>query len=140
MYDSLRFKNTVMVYPDQVKDRRRAELIKKQFAEAALLNNDTLRISPIKEVFWNPKDLYGLTSKLSETETNIIIAPSDDQAFVTRLLTSLHRKNYQFQIVGLQAWDGFDNIDVAYLHDLNVRLVMSEFVDMSNFKTQTFPF
>ncbi|MBL4706838.1 MAG: LysM peptidoglycan-binding domain-containing protein, partial [Flavobacteriales bacterium] len=139
MFDSLRFKNMVMVYPDNFQDRRRAELIKKQFNEAAQMASDTNRISPLREVFWNAKDLYGITSKLSTEEENVIIAPSNDQSFVTRLLTSLNMKhNYRFKVIGLSSWEKFENIEISYLHHLNVHLVVSEFGSSESLKDQAF--
>lgn len=139
MYDSLRFKNMLMVYPDGLQDRRRAELIKKQFNEAAQVASDTSRISPLREVFWNAKDLYGITSKLSKEEENIIVAPSNDQSFVTRLLTSLNMKeDYQFRVIGLPSWEKFENIEISYLHRLNVHLVVSEYSNTESLKDQAF--
>ena len=106
------------------------EVLKKQIKTASELNQDTTRISPLREVFWNPKDLSGIKSKLKEDELNVIVAPSSDQSFVTRLLTSLNMMgNYKFKVVGLEPWQNFENIEIDYLHNLNVHLITSEFIN-----------
>ncbi|MFT6166174.1 MAG: LysM repeat protein/ABC-type branched-subunit amino acid transport system substrate-binding protein [Vicingaceae bacterium] len=130
IYDSLRFSNLIVVYPDKFQDRKRMEVLKKQIKTAAEVNHDTTRMSPLREVFWNPKDLYGIKSKLKEDELNVIVAPSSDQSFVTRLLTSLNMMgDFKFKVVGLEAWKNFENIEIEYLHNLNVHLITSEFID-----------
>ena len=130
IYDSLRFSNLIVVYPDKFQDRKRMEVLKKQIKTASELNQDTTRMSPLREVFWNPKDLSGIKSKLKEDELNVIVAPSSDQSFVTRLLTSLNMMgNYKFKVVGLEPWQNFENIEIDYLHNLNVHLITSEFIN-----------
>jgi len=139
IYDSLRFSNLLVVYPDKFQDRKRMEVLKKQIKTAAEANLDTTRMSPLREVYWNPKDLYGIKSKLKEGEVNVIVAPSSDQSFVTRLLTSLKlMKDYEFKVVGLEAWQNFENIEIEYLHDLNVHLITSEFIDRAQADNLTF--
>ncbi len=130
IYDSLRFTNLIVIYPDKFQDRKRMEVLKKQIKTASEANQDTTRMSPLREVFWNPKDLYGIKSKLKQDELNVIVAPSSDQSFVTRLLTSLNMMgNFKFKVVGLEAWQYFENIEIEYLHNLNVHLITSEFID-----------
>ena len=130
IYDSLRFSNLIVVYPDKFQDRKRMEVLKKQIKTASEVNQDTTRMSPLREVFWNPKDLYGIKSKLKKDELNVIVAPSSDQSFVTRLLTSLNMmEGFKFKVVGLEGWQNFENIEIEYLHNLNVHLITSEFID-----------
>ena len=139
MFDSLRFTNMIVVYPDKFQDRKRMELVKKQFSRAAEEIQDTNRMSPLREVFFNPKDLYGIKSKLKVDEVNVIVAPSNDQSFVTRLLTSLNMlDDYKFKVIGLEKWQSFENIEINYLHQLNVHLVASEFIDDESDENRSF--
>lgn len=133
IYDSLRFKNVVVVYPDKFQERKRMELVKKQIKKSAEVHQDTNRMSPLREVYWNPKDFYGIKSKLKTDEVNIVVAPSDDQPFVTRLLTYLNMlDDYKFKVIGLESWQSFENIEIDYLHNLNVHLITSEFIDQES--------
>lgn len=130
MHDSLRTENLLMVYPDQFKDRRRAEVLKKEYYNSAQNSEDSSRISSIKEVYWNSKEFWQLKSKLDTSQTNCLVVPSDDQAFVTNLLTKLSLlEDYRFKVFGLQAWENYDNIEVNYLQALNVHLVVTEYTD-----------
>ena len=139
IYDSLRFSNLIVVYPDKFEERKRIELVKKQILSSAELSGDTTRMSPLREVFWNAKDLYGIKSKLKKEELNVIVAPSNDQSFVTRLLTSLNMMDdYRFKVVGLEKWQNFENIEIDYLHNLNVHLIASEFIETGDEDNQKF--
>jgi len=74
-----------------------------------------------------------LKQRFSLTEMNYIIVPSNDQAFVTRLLTMLNMANtYRFTVTGLAQWDQFDNIEVNYLENLNVQLIVAEFINLKD--------
>ena len=139
IYDSLRFSNLLVVYPDQFQERKRMELIKKQISRAAETNQDTTRMSPLREVYWNARDLNGIKSKLKKEELNVIVAPSNDQSFVTRLLTAMNlMDDYQIKVIGLENWLNFENIEIDYLQKLNVHLVASEFIDKDNELTVNF--
>ncbi len=130
MHDSLRTENLLMVYPDHFKEKRRAEVLKKEYYNAAQLSEDSSRISSIREVFWNPKEFWQLKSKLDTSQLNCLVVPSDDQAFVTNLLTKLSlQEDYRFKVFGLQAWEAYDNIEVDYLQSLNVHLVVTEYTN-----------
>ena len=133
MYDSLRSKNLLMVYPDQFHDRRRADALKKNYYQIAQKIGDSTRISPLKEVFWDPDAYINLQTRFDSTQVNYLVIPSNDQAFVTRLMTLLNNeKDYEFVLFGLQEWEKFDNIEVNYLQNLNVHLVVNEFINHEN--------
>ena len=36
---------------------------------------------------------------------------------------------YKFKVIGLENWLNFENIEIDYLHNLNVHLVASEFIE-----------
>ena len=139
IHDSLRFENMIMVFPDQLTERRRVDLIKKHFSKASQNEEDTSRIAPIREVYWNAKDTWELKSKLLKDRVNVIVAPSEDQAFVTRLLTMLSQMDdYQFKVIGLADWEKYDNIEIDYLHNLNVHLIVSENINLEGMNVKAF--
>jgi LysM repeat protein len=140
MADSLRKGNIVMIYPDHFEDRRRAEQLKKIYYQNLEVNEDTTWLKqPIKEVLWDTKELFRIIEKLDTSVINNIVVPSEDQAFVTQLLTQLNMKeDYDFKVFGLSVWEGFDNIEIDYLHNLHVHLVVSEFIDPSQKEVKDF--
>src|SRR5690554_185576 len=137
--DSLRHENLIMIYPDHVKDRRNAELLKNTFVKELRLLKDTSRWQMPKEIIWDPKRFVEIKAALNPEKRNIIIVPSDERAFVTQLLTMMSRVDgYDISIVGMDSWVNFDNIDVDYLQLLDVHLVMSSFIDYEQEDVQLF--
>lgn len=139
MFDSLKSKNLLMVYPDRFHDRKRADILKKNYLQIAQEAEDSTRISFLKEVYWEPEKYEELKSKFDSTQVNYLVMPSNDQAFVTRLMTLLdNEKEYEFVLFGLQEWENYDNIEVGYLQNLNVHLVVNEYVNYDSKEVQEF--
>jgi hypothetical protein len=134
MADSLKYDNLFMVYPDHVSEKRRIELIQRNFNETVNQSNDSIRISFPKEIIWDAANFYQVKSRLVKNRRNTIVAPSDDQAFVTQFLTMMSQlhEEYDIKIVGLESWLKFDNLEVDYLQNLNIHLVVSEYIDSNS--------
>ena len=74
-----------------------------------------------------------LKSKL-KSDKNIIIVPSNDRSFVSRLLPILgSMEDTSFTIYGLNTWNRFDNLDNNDLVNLNVHLPSIFINDSSTF-------
>ena len=74
-----------------------------------------------------------LKSKL-KTDKNIMIIPSNDRSFVSRLLPTLgSMEDTVFTIYGLNTWNRFDNLDYYDLVNLNVHLPSIFMNDNSQF-------
>lgn len=59
-------------------------------------------------------------------EENIIIAPSNNEAFVTDLVTNLntlYKKGYTLRLFGLSRWQRFENVDPIYYFNLNLSII-----------------
>ncbi|NOG57841.1 MAG: LysM peptidoglycan-binding domain-containing protein [Bacteroidetes bacterium] len=131
MADSLKHDNLFLVYPDHFSERKRVENIQKYFIKTIEQTGDSVRVSFPKEVLWNPSMFFAVKSRLVKDKQNTIVIPSDDQAFITQFLTMMSplHDEYKIKIIGLESWQNFDNIEVEYLHHLNINLVVSEFID-----------
>lgn len=130
MADSLMSHNLIMVYPDHFNDRRRVELLKKEYLEKAQQALDSGEVAVPQEFLWDVKLFAELKSRFNPEKLNVLVVPSEDQAFVTQLMTMLNLEDdYQFLLLGMEAWRDFDNIDVAYLQKLNVHIVVPDFID-----------
>ena len=78
-------------------------------------------------------DLDLLKSKL-KSDKNIIIIPSNDRSFVSRLLPTFgSMEDTVFTIYGLNTWNRFDNLDYHDLVNLNVHLPSVFMNDNSEF-------
>ncbi len=139
MADSLRGEQVIMVYPDNFKDRNRAKSLKQIYYDQTSALQDTNAAGGLVEVMWMQGDFDKLKEKLIEEEMNTLIVPSDNQAFVTQFLTQLNLLEIEnIQVFGLEEWQNFQNIDVNYFQNLNVHLVVSEYIDYQSERMQSF--
>lgn len=140
MADSLKYDNLFMVYPDHVAERKRIDLIRKNFNQTVELSRDSIRVSFPKEIIWDPANFYQVKSRLMKDRRNTIVVPSDDQAFITQFLTMMSplHEDYDIKILGLESWQLFDNLEVDYLQELNIHLVVSEYIDHSRMEVRQF--
>lgn len=131
MADSLNHEKLFIVYPDHFKDRNRISMLKNTYFKQMEANQDTSLAKAIPQEFrWDVKRFAEFKAKWDSSKMNVLIVPSEDQAFVTQLITMLNLEDdYQFRLIGLDAWLSFDNIDVEYLQKLKVEVVTSEYVD-----------
>jgi len=138
IYDSLRFDHLLLAYPDHVEERKRVETIKKEYYQLADRNADSMEANPLNEVILN-EETELIKAKMDTGLMNTIIVPSDDQAFVTQLLTNLDlMEDYRIKVIGTSAWESFQSLDVDYLNKLNVHLVIPEFIDYLSQEVQDF--
>jgi len=139
MADSLSTKNMIMVYPDNFKDRSRAENLKKIYYEHLSNSSDTSLNTQLHELIWSPSEFGMIKKYFDSTQINVVVVPSNKQAFVTQFLTQLSLEDdYDFQVIGMESWQNFGNIDVNYLQDLGVHLVVSEFIDLESESVKAF--
>ena len=66
--------------------------------------------------------------------------PSNDQAFITDLVTKLNYLNNDYKVIlfGIDSWLNFDNIDVSYLHKLQTHIITSNHIDFVNENVKCF--
>lgn len=84
--------------------------------------------------------LSGLDNKLSVTDTNIIIVPSEDEIFVSALLRRLNQfalktSNKEFVpgksiiLFGKKSWLDWEAISMEYLHNLRFHFITDYWID-----------
>ncbi len=71
---------------------------------------------------------------LSNSFENIIIIPSKNQAFVSSVVTNLKRylQEYEITLFGMPQWKDFENVELKYLHSLNLHFFTKNYVDYSS--------
>ncbi len=98
-------------------------------------NNFNTNIVPYKEILYNKLGINGVGSSLKTDIINVIIIPSGNQIFVINLLTMLQplTKKYKIMLAGMPSWKKFDNnIEIEYLHNLNMHSFVPFYTDYSN--------
>ncbi len=92
-----------------------------------------------KEVLYiNPT--VNIEQSLVRGEKNIVIIPSSDQAFVSDVLMRLNilSRAYDITIFGLNDWQRFANLEVEYLHNMELHFASPFFIDYDNENVKDF--
>ena len=84
-----------------------------------------------KEVEMNDSILVDMGHVLNQEGENIVIVPSDNEAYVSTVISPLYYllDEYDIEIAGMPQWNSFDDIDLEYFHDLNTSYYTSFHVD-----------
>lgn len=87
--------------------------------------------SVVSDYYFAEINIEKIKPVLSLSDTNYIVIPSHNQAFVSDLLTKLNSiaEKYRFVIYGLDKLAEFENIDIKYLHQLNVHIASPFYID-----------
>lgn len=76
--------------------------------------------------------LFYLEQAMNQDEENIVVVPTNDEAFVTSVLTNLNtlfKKDYKIKVFGFSDWKDFENIDQEYLYNLRLNLFTPFYVN-----------
>jgi LysM repeat protein len=92
-----------------------------------------------KEILYTDATV-NIEQSLVPGEKNIVIIPSVNQAFVSNVLMRLNilSRLYDITIFGLSDWQRFPNIEVEYLHNLELHFASPFFVDYENENVKRF--
>ena len=95
---------------------------------------------PIHEIRWDNGSIDGITSLLSDSAFNIILIPSNDQVYVTELLSKLNQMHQDvlFKIIGTENWLRYSNLDIDYLENLHVTIPIDAYVNYDEEGTRKF--
>lgn len=99
-----------------------------------------LRDLQFKEVFFTDS-IHIIEHALSKNSENIIIVPSNDQAFVSLVITNLNAlaaKGYKLRTFGMSRWYRFGNIDPEQFYTLNTQLVVPFYIDYKDKRVKDF--
>ncbi len=85
----------------------------------------------IKEVIINDSASFEMEQFLTKEDRNIIVIPSTNEAYVSKILTSLFflLNDYDIQVFGMSNWHKFQSIELEYMHQMEVQYYTSFFVD-----------
>jgi LysM repeat protein/ABC-type branched-subunit amino acid transport system substrate-binding protein len=85
------------------------------------------------------KGADALIKNLSLTQVNVLVMPSNSQAYVTDMLRTLNTllDKYQIILYGMPSWSGFA-LDLDYLNKLHLHYTAQSFVDYENESTLNF--
>jgi LysM repeat protein/ABC-type branched-subunit amino acid transport system substrate-binding protein len=93
-----------------------------------------------KEVVFNDSLSDNILNALSADKENIVFVSSSDEAYVMDAVNRLRRcqKDYSIKIFGNPVWQTWNNIDIEYLHDLELKFCAPYFIDYGDRDTRRF--
>ena len=101
---------------------------------------DTAKMSKqVKVVKFSTYSMSKVESAMS-AEENIVIIPSEDQAFVNDVLTKLnnYKRRYAMELHGMAMWESFKNLELDYLYDLHFKCATSTYRDYTDPRVKQF--
>jgi LysM repeat protein/ABC-type branched-subunit amino acid transport system substrate-binding protein len=93
-----------------------------------------------KELNFAEQGIQGVQDALSLISKNVIIIPSQNQAFVNNAVTQLYqfRTRYDIELLGLSNWENYDNIELDYLFGLDLQFGSNYYIDYSRADVKSF--
>ena len=84
-----------------------------------------------KEVIMNDSVYVDMAHVLTQDGENLVIVPSDNEAYVSNVISPLFYllDHYQIEVSGMPQWNKFRNIDLEYFHKLKMSYFTSFYVD-----------
>jgi LysM repeat protein len=84
-----------------------------------------------KEVKMNDSVYVDMAHVLTQDGENLVIVPSDNEAYVSNVISPLFYllDQYQIEVSGMPQWNKFRNIDLEYFHKLKMSYFTSFYVD-----------
>jgi hypothetical protein len=92
---------------------------------------ESYKMPEIKMVSYRERGMQAVEEALSIADTNILVVPSRDQAFVSKLTSDLYNKQEEYNVIvfGLPVWKNFYNIDGNKLHQQHIHLASSSYIN-----------
>jgi LysM repeat protein len=84
-----------------------------------------------KEVVMNDSVFVDMNHVLTQDGENLVVVPSDNEAYVSNVISPLFYllDQYQIEVAGMPQWNKFRNIDLEYFHKLKMSYFTSFYVD-----------
>ncbi len=128
----------VLVNSNKFQDTQNIDFFKERFA-ATLNISDTFADDVIKEIKLWDINRETLKMRFADTGDYVLVVPSKDQVFVTKLLNGLYdfaldsKDSYRFQVYGISEWTKWDEgLDFRQMQRLKVTLPLPNHVDFND--------
>jgi LysM repeat protein len=131
--------NIILIHDTDTSNRKEVDLLKNTLFNQ--FNSDSVFDQVVfKEVRFNDSLLLNIKHTLVQDKKNLVIAISNNEAYISIVLSNLDEnlKNYEIEVLGMPSWLGFRNIDLEYFHNLQVTLLTSFFIDYNDVNTRHF--
>jgi len=102
--------------------------------------DSTYKYIVYKEVRFNDTLSNNILHALSGDKENMVFISSTNEAYVMEAVNKLRRyqKDYQIRVFGYPIWQTWSNIDIEYLHDLQLNIYVPFYIDYNDKHTKYF--
>ncbi|PCH91092.1 MAG: hypothetical protein COB85_09565 [Bacteroidetes bacterium] len=127
--------NLVVIHNGDPGEKLLANLFIESLVKSSKSSIDSGSIAEVKIEYkiidYSDREIEAVEEALSIADSNIIIVPSRDQVFVSKLIAKLYGKDdtYGMEVFGLPVWKFFQNLESDQLHRLNVHIPSPTYIN-----------
>jgi len=135
---SLKKNNYVLIHNGHLNEIENIEKIK-SFMLPTYSDDTALMNKHVKVIRFSTYSMAKI-DKAMTAEDNIVIIPSEDQAFINDVLTKLnnYKRRYPMELHGMAMWESFKNLELDFLFDLHFKCATSTYRDYTDSKVKNF--
>ena len=135
---SLKRNNYIIIHSGHLKEIENIEKIK-QFMLPNFGGDSAKMNKHVKVVRFSTYSMSKI-EKSMDSGRNVIIIPSEDQAFINDVVTKLnnYKRRYSMELHGMAIWENFKNLELDFLFDLHFKCATSTFRDYTDPKVKQF--
>ncbi|NND77892.1 MAG: LysM peptidoglycan-binding domain-containing protein [Flavobacteriales bacterium] len=128
--------NILVVRSPETKDQVLWKTMEQKLNKALQEQDDrlfnTVKLVDMEEEGPKEERTLVLATELYKDTNNVFVVPSNDLSFVSDVITKLNRNelsNNDVKVYGMESWAKFDNIDIHYKQNLDLRLSATKYLN-----------
>ncbi len=132
-------KTLILVHSGDSLESRKIEFLKNEIYRRISEKADLADVI-FKDVIFNDSVTRDMSQVLNQEEENLVIIPSDNEAYVSTVISPLYYLlgDFDIEVSGMPQWSSFRNIDLEYFHDLNTSYYTSFYMDYKDPRLMNF--
>jgi len=132
-------KNIMLIHNGDSNDISEIDLFRERLF-SNFYSDSTYKYIIYKEVIYNDTLSDNIVNALSEEQDNIVFVLSANEAYVMDAVNRLRRyqKDFDIKVFGNPVWQTWSNIDIKYLHDLQLKIYAPFYIDYEAKDTKRF--
>ncbi len=132
-------KNIILVHNSDSEDSKEIDYFREKLF-SCFYSDSTYKYIIYKEVRFNDTLTENILYALDEEKDNMVFISSTNEAYVMEAVNKLRRyqKDYRIRVFGYPVWQTWSNIDIEYLHDLQLNIYIPFYIDYNDSHTRSF--
>ncbi len=135
LYDT----SVVIVHGGTPKELELIDLYKRKLVKSFVAQDQIDEII-LKTIDYEHGGAATLEDALSVGNRNIILIPSSNEVFVTKIIEKLYNysKDYDISLFGPPNWELYQNVQINHLRNLSFRYAAPSYIDYENWRVKSF--